>query len=724
MNREWCCRALLLLILLAARAEAAGPVNKTRGYALLVGCTRYERLAESFQLQGPANDVLMVRDLLVERFGFPKDSVTILAEGSAVQFRPTRANIQREFQRLTDLARPGDQVVILLAGHGSQQPGPDPDNPGDPKALRMCKIFLPADVGKWDRGKNTVTNAITADDFHPWLSGIRKSGAYLWVIVDACHSGGMIRGAGEEVVRQVPPGVLIPEEVLNKAQSQLRTRAAQTQGPAEEDPGLGIASEEQAMVVVYAAQGSEVTVERTLPADSRDGKRRGLFTYTICQTLAQAARSLTYNELIQRVQAQYVESGRTFPTPLVQGKDRDREVLRSTRWPGRSQILLGKDEDGLKINAGAIQGLTKGTILATYPPPGQARGDKPLGYVRIVERQTLESRVDPCAYDGLNTNPDRLTPGGVCEPTVVDYGDLRLRVFVDRLDNRGHGIPNDQHQSLTAIVRDLSRAKGSLVRLVDEPRQADWLVRWDQGKIFLIPSAGVSASPVAGLPPLYGPVPEREPPGPWVSQRLTQIARVQNLKQLASSTDEAVRGDAGLKIGLEVRRLSSQGDRQGQPVPANGRSLTLHDGDRLLLRLTNPNRVPVDVTLLYVNGGFGIDALYPERGEINRLVPGETVSIRIRVSGKTTGQENLVAVVVRGTEGQPVDFTALAQPTLEAARGRERTRGGSALATPLGRLLEHAMFASGTTRSADRYTLDEYRLEMFSWNVASGTRER
>ena len=160
------------------------------------------------------------------------------------------------------------------------------------------------------------------------------------------------------------------------------------------------------------------------------------------------------------MKAQYVESGRTFPTPLVQGKDRDREVLRTTQWPGRSQILLGKDEDGLKINAGAIQGLTKGTILAVYPPPGQARGDKPLGYVRIAQRQTLESRVDPCAYDGLDTDPDRLTPGGVCEPTVVDYGDLRLRVTVDRLDNRGRGIPADQHQSLTGIRPGLVPREG------------------------------------------------------------------------------------------------------------------------------------------------------------------------------------------------------------------------------------------------------------------------
>ena len=645
---------------------------------------RYDRLAESFQLQGPANDVLMVRDLLVRQFGFPKDSVRILAEGFGAEFRPTRANIQREFQRLTDLARPGDQVVILLAGHGSQQPGPDPDNPGDGETLRMRKIFLPADVGKWDSGKNTVTNAIADDDFHQWLSGIRKSGAFLWVIVNACHSGGMIRGTGEEVVRQVPPGALIPEEVLRKARSQLRTGTDQTRGGAEEDPGLGIASEEQAIVVVYAAQGSEVTVEKTLPADSRDGKRRGLFSYTICRTLAQAAQGLTYNELIQRVQAQYVESGRTFPTPLVQGKDRDREVLRAAL--ARTVANLARQRRGrAEDQRRGDPGLDERDDLRRLPAAGAERGDKPLGYVRIVERQTLELRVDACDYNGLNADPDHLTLGGVCEPTVVDYGDLRLRASVDRLDNQGRAIPSDVRRSLTGIIRDVSREQGSLVRLVDEPRQADWLVRWDQGKIFLIPAAGAIASPAGGLPPLYGPVPEGEPRGPWLGGRLTQIVRVRNLKQLASSTDEAVRGDAGVKIGLEVRKLANKGDRQGQPAPANGRGMAFRDGDRLLLRLRNPNRVPVDVTLLYVNGGFGIDALYPERGEINRLAPGETVSIRIRINGKTTGEEDLVAVVVRGTAGQPVDFTALAQPTLEAARrgaNPGRRRLGHALGPP------------------------------------------
>src|SRR5690242_1360989 len=56
----------------AATDQPAG-----KHYALLVGCTKYnEKLARS--LEGPANDVKLVRDTLTKYFGFaPEDCVTL-----------------------------------------------------------------------------------------------------------------------------------------------------------------------------------------------------------------------------------------------------------------------------------------------------------------------------------------------------------------------------------------------------------------------------------------------------------------------------------------------------------------------------------------------------------------------------------------------------------------------------------------------------------------------
>jgi hypothetical protein len=196
---------------------------------------------------------------------------------------------------------------------------------------------------------------------------------------------------------------------------------------------------------------------------------------------------------------------------------------------------------------------------------------------------------------------------------------------------------------------------------------------------------------------------------------------VQNLRQLASSSDETERGDEGVRVGLELRLLASKDDRHGRPLSAAGAEF--HDGDRLMIRLSNPNRFPLDVTLLYINGGLGIDSLFPEAGEINRLDPREVRPLRLRMTSRTMGLEHLVVLAVKGTGGPPVDFSSLSQPTLEAARGAERTRGGpGALASPLGRLLQQALFAGGGTRSAGREELEEYRLELVSWKVLAGRR--
>src|SRR5205807_1272666 len=97
-----------------------------------------------------------------------------------------------------------------------------------------------------------------------------------------------------------------------------------------------------------------------------------------------------------RIHAQYVNWGRTFPTPLIEGSDRDREVFGDKVWPNRSSITLAQGDDGLKINGGAMLGLTRGSILEVHPPPGEA--DKLLGHVRIAELRNLDADVESCAY--------------------------------------------------------------------------------------------------------------------------------------------------------------------------------------------------------------------------------------------------------------------------------------------------------------------------------------
>ena len=75
-------------------------------------------------------------------------------------------------------------------------------------------------------------------------------------------------------------------------------------------------------------------------------------------------------------------------------------------------------------------------------------------------------------------------------------------------------------------------------------------------------------------------------------------------------------------------------------------------------------------------------------------------------------------VIAIKAENKPVYFWDLEQHTIERALERS-TRGGgdNAFDTPLGRLLQNAAYARGTTRSLDAADIADYTTAMISWNV-------
>jgi hypothetical protein len=145
------------------------------------------------------------------------------------------------------------------------------------------------------------------------------------------------------------------------------------------------------------------------------------------------------------------------------------------------------------------------------------------------------------------------------------------------------------------------------------------------------------------------------------------------------------------------------------------------------IRLRNPNPFAIDVTLLWVDSGYGIKAFFPQnRGEINRIpANGVLPLLPLKIDSKTLGLEHLVAIAVRAGDDQAVDFSQLAQPTLEKAKDMDRTRGGSSgLDSPLGKLLQHAMFGQGGTRGGTPEMIDDYSIQVHSWRICPEKRQK
>ena len=89
----------------------------SRKMALIVGVGDYkaEPGGESIDLKGPPQDALRMRELLMERYGFPASNVCLLRDSEA-----TRANYVRGWRDHLGRASSGDTVVYYFAGHGSQ----------------------------------------------------------------------------------------------------------------------------------------------------------------------------------------------------------------------------------------------------------------------------------------------------------------------------------------------------------------------------------------------------------------------------------------------------------------------------------------------------------------------------------------------------------------------------------------------------------------------------
>jgi hypothetical protein len=626
--------------------------------------------------------------------------------------------------------------VILIGGHGSLLPQradaafPQPDG--------CDRIFLPRDVGKWNGKTSQAANAIRGDEIGAWLRRIPEKKASVFVVVDACHSGSGIRAVEEEKKRQIDPesrgGLEIPRAAMIAAAKRAAERG---RGPEEKKRDVPEASalplpRLDGVVVLYACQSTETTVEMRLPFVAADRKYHGLLTFTLNQVLTQAEQPLTYLELAQRVQGQYSGWGRNFPTPLLEGKDQNHEVLGLKVHPRRSLIRLAKTNDKLKVNYGAIHGLTRGSILAVYPPAG-VKGDKPLGHVRVTEAETATSAVEPCKFGDRPAN-DKLPDEGRCEVVSIDYGDMKVKVAVDPLDNLGKPVPQSVRKRLSGELTRLAGQKGSLLDAVAEPGTADWLLRVQDGKVYLVPASGLAA-PAGGkaLPALFGPYADDEKLSTTLADRLGRIARIQNLKKLATNpAADLTRGhaddttDTDVKVSLEIRLLKDKTDKQGQPIAWPAPGVKLFDGDLVQFRVHNPNPFPVDVTLLYIDTDCGISCLYPQGGEVSRLEARTTRRINTRLNTEVQALEHLVVIAVKSQKlQQPVDFACLEQAALEKAKDVERTRGGAtALQTPLGKLLQFSLYGNRTegTRSAARTEVEASAVVLCTWHVVPGKR--
>ncbi|XVE93149.1 hypothetical protein REPUB_Repub01dG0165200 [Reevesia pubescens] len=130
-----------------------------------------------YKLKGTINDVLNMKALLIQKYGFQEENILVLTEEQLdARLIPTKVNIENCLKWLVKDCKSGDSLVFYYSGHGLRQPDFDRDE-RDGFDETICPVdFLKEGM--------IVDNYIYATIVKPLPEGVT-----LHAIVDACHSG-------------------------------------------------------------------------------------------------------------------------------------------------------------------------------------------------------------------------------------------------------------------------------------------------------------------------------------------------------------------------------------------------------------------------------------------------------------------------------------------------------------------------------------------------------
>ncbi|MBP1682155.1 MAG: peptidase caspase catalytic subunit p20 [Proteobacteria bacterium] len=696
---------LCCAVLGAALAQLAVAEN----HALLIGVSNYPALDKSLQLEGPANDVQLMRDLL-KTSGFAESHIRVLADnvaGAAAQ--PTRAAILGELSGLANQAKKGDFVYLQFGGHGTQQPSRPGKVPVEADGLD--ELFLPRDVGKWDGDVGSVKNALVDEELGQAISSIRAKGAFVWAVFDSCHSGNVTRGgAGRDGVRErraSPRALGVPQQALDAAQAaSIKTRggaAASGEGGAlksgAQQDGMG------GFVYFYAAQSNETAPEMRLPDGAADRKPYGVFTFSLAQVIA-ANPGISYRQAGERVLQLYAARNTRNPTPLFEGSGLDAPLFGQQPGDVVRQWKVSAKDGEFEISAGALQQFGEGAVFAVFPNAA-AKSAETIGTLVARQVEVTRSTLTAQARDGKPALKAESLPRDATVRLVDPALKLSLRV----------ALPVDLPPGNIAKVLDKLKATpaaGLVIDWVAAGEAADLRLAVADQRLWLLPPDGAWIRTGPAKTPSIGLDKSIDELQQVLGGTLQKVAKVSNLTRLSG---QMLSGRIATKLDLSVEVVrSATGKKEeiaGATIPL------LAAGDKLRFVIRNNHSQPVDLTLLGVDSLYGIAALYPLPNEVNRLNPRDVLTIPaaneapIELDGQTEGQESIVLIAVEAKPASPTsDLRFLEQ------EGVLRERGGAAGASTIESLFADARDGGQRTRGAMRgAALDSTTMRIFSYRA-------
>ena len=718
---------LVAAVLLLPFGRAAQAENR----ALLIGVSHYS--GEVPSLIGPRNDIVLLHEVLARHWGRDAD-IRVLADSldqadydfPLPEAHPaTRDAIFDAFAQLAGDIRPGDQVLVYFSGHGSQAPSFDSAE-AEPDGLD--EIFLAADFELgFDAAKNmaTIRNHLRDDEIGAAVDSLVAKGAFVWLVIDACHSGTMERSAGELRARfaALPRGADEVIDLNTTAQARGLTGGLILSQVAAEAPRapsvVPRALERGGFVGFYAAPPDRLAIEQPMPkeADPADRRQHGVLTWSLIQALEKGGAA-SYGDLARRIGASVWEVT-TAPVPMFVG---NLGSVPMVEGEGARSFGLRMEDGQMTLQGGQVEGLAEGTILAVAPGAAP-EGEAPLFHVRITHAGMEQSRVeiveeDPAYPNGL---PARMEQEGLRATAKLRalWLEDRLVAMVARPVSRPVSfvlrvaLPEGPGAEDVAALLPGSDAlaAGVGLQVVAPGAEADVRLAIEGGRLWLL---NEQAELITEGPRRAWSIPMAALEAGGLRAALAQLAKSRNLLRVAERFTETP-----LARGLRARLLTAPGgvaadgsctdEALGDFTAANGFDLRpvalapVHHCDRVRLELRNDGEVALDVSPFYFAPQGSVYYLtgYPDGDYFGlRLPAGETRSVEYTEwtampdgSFVATGPMRLVVLATPAGSGS--DYAADLRD-LAGAMPAEVRQGGDGL----GALLSDAAFPQGVTRSS------------------------
>lgn len=628
-----------------------------------------------------------------------------------------------------------------MSGHGSQIPA----RPGDEmEPDGLDEIFLPSDfrIGQ-DASDGTVTiqNHIVDNEIGDAVERLLKRDVFVWLVVDACHSGTLERSvapAGQaRVVTTLLEGTkrVIDLNLTEEGQETEVTPATLVEDAASPVSVSMPSASESGFVGFYAAVASELAMEYPLPkgATAEESRVHGLMTWTLIQAL-RAGEAATYEDLARTVTREFWQWGNGAPRPMFVGNLGDAPMLEARGDRGWNVSIRNRT---LYIAAGRLDSIEDGAVFSVF----QGLQNEPLFFARVTQSALEEARLEI-----ITDNPDR--PDRIATalrregfPTEARY---RWRWLEDRAPSLEAKVVSRPIPFVLRVARPMlpegsigkaqaRLAEEMLLKIADasdedrpvalevldaaEPADIRLVVRRD--RVWFVPELGAVIT--EGPRQAYS-LPIEGLDAEILGAALRQIGRARNLLKLAEvfAGSETAR-QVGLRLAIEERSSDPATGTcaphpSEEPARAPAASKVVSDFgqlpsapirvshcDRVYLVLRNEGDAHLDVSPFYFSPHSEVYYLRGYRDAVFfglRLRPGETRVVsyteNTASSAGSVTPVGLMRLVLIAVEARSVEDPAMDFRHLEGDLPKMRQGPQSGLAD----MLASASFGDGTMRSA------------------------